>query len=186
MGQISHKERERAGNLAAMHFVETFLSLEKIQTIALFSSFGHEISTVPLAKKLESRAVQVVYPKISSATKTLSFFDGKPSVPGHYGIEEPDARSSAQVDINDIDAFVVPGLGFSKAGGRLGKGGGYYDTTLSESCDGLKIGYCFDDQIQDNIPMTSIDVFMDWLVTPKGAFDVQSVEASTGGCHDGQ
>ena len=64
------------------------------------------------------------------------------------------------------DLVLVPGLGFSKDGHRLGRGGGYYDRWL-ESFEGKKIGLCFEAQLLQELPTESHDVVMDLVITEK-------------------
>ena len=55
----------------------------------------------------------------------------------------------------------MPGLGFTKAGDRLGRGKGYYDTYLSQ-CEvrgfkPLTIALAFNEQICEAIPVEDTD-----------------------------
>ena len=177
LAEIAIHKRDEAAFLAAEAFMDEVFNLEMFKTVALFSSFGREISTLPLLKKLESRKVKVVYPKISKVTKALEFYQGCPVVRGSLGVDEPDPRLSQKVECSGIELFVVPGLGFSKVGGRLGRGGGFYDRTLSKSLGAVKVGFCFEEQLVGHVPMLKEDVFMDWVVTPHRAYRAQSAEA---------
>lgn len=69
------------------------------------------------------------------------------------------------------DVLLVPGLAFSKTGERLGRGGGYYDRYL-ESYQGIKIGLCYENQIQPVIPVDVHDQKMDWVVTDESLYSV--------------
>ena len=60
--------------------------------------------------------------------------------------------------------IIVPGLGFSKEGIRLGRGKGFYDRYLEDKSV-IKIGISFEMQIVDFIPTDSHDVKMDFIVT---------------------
>ncbi len=65
-----------------------------------------------------------------------------------------------------LDAVLVPGLGFSPDGARIGYGGGYYDrflATLRE--DALRIGVCYECQVRDRLPTEQHDVPMTHLIT---------------------
>src|SRR5262249_32625738 len=85
--------------------------------------------------------------------------------PGRLGVREP-ANSSEMVALEGIDLFVVPGLGFSKDGKRLGRGGGYYDSTLKAArASSRRIALAFSDQMIDDVPANSNDVRMDLIVT---------------------
>jgi len=62
------------------------------------------------------------------------------------------------------DLIVLPGLAFSRTGDRLGRGKGFYDKYLS-NYRGVKIGVCFSDQLEDEIPTESHDIVLDYIVT---------------------
>jgi len=70
------------------------------------------------------------------------------------------------------DILVVPLLAFTRAGGRLGYGGGYYDRTLEALRNGgkpLVVGYAFGAQEVDALPLSPLDQPLDWVVTERGA-----------------
>src|SRR5690606_3599100 len=52
---------------------------------------------------------------------------GLPMRTGAYGIPEPEGTPAC-----DPDIVLVPTLGYTQDGDRLGYGGGYYDRTLAE------------------------------------------------------
>lgn len=64
------------------------------------------------------------------------------------------------------DIVLVPGLGFTKEGHRLGRGGGYYDRWL-ESFKGKKIGLCFEQQLLQTLPTEQHDIKVHAVVTQK-------------------
>ncbi len=70
----------------------------------------------------------------------------------------------------------VPGLLFSYRGGRLGRGGGFYDRFLSRSDaitkDTRLIGICHDNQIVETIPMEAHDQKVQALLTESGIMPV--------------
>jgi 5-formyltetrahydrofolate cyclo-ligase len=63
--------------------------------------------------------------------------------------------------------LLIPGIGFSEQGGRLGRGKGFYDKYL-ENFKGLKIGVTYEALIAPTVPMDVHDRYMDWIVTEKG------------------
>lgn len=75
-----------------------------------------------------------------------------------------------------LDLVVMPGLGFDRMGGRLGRGGGYYDKLLSQiraRCQErgwrppLLVALAFDAQVLDSpVPRDPHDMPIDVLVTP--------------------
>ena len=69
-----------------------------------------------------------------------------------------------------IATWLVPGVGFTLAGDRLGFGGGYYDKWLSD-CDGhvevercRKIGVCFKCQLMEALPVEPHDIRLDEII----------------------
>jgi 5-formyltetrahydrofolate cyclo-ligase len=68
-----------------------------------------------------------------------------------------------------LDVVLVPGVAFDATGGRLGRGGGFYDRFLTQIRDQLGVtiaGVCFDEQIVDSVPMHAHDVRVGMILTP--------------------
>ena len=65
---------------------------------------------------------------------------------------------------------MLPGLGFTIEGDRLGRGKGYYDTYLQKCRDkGFNpktIGLAYREQMCDNIPVTETDQKLDFVLSP--------------------
>ena len=86
-----------------------------------------------------------------------------------YDIREPRNDISREVDPQDIDIVIVPGVVFDLHGGRYGYGGGYYDRFLLTVKPGTKkIAIAFDMQVIKKIPFTHSDVRIDSLITESG------------------
>jgi 5-formyltetrahydrofolate cyclo-ligase len=76
------------------------------------------------------------------------------------------APVSPAVEAGSIDLAVVPGVAFDPTGGRLGRGGGFYDRYLARlraSCG--RIGVCFDRQVVAALPRESHDERVDRVLT---------------------
>lgn len=84
--------------------------------------------------------------------------------PGQFGILEPTADCLI-FDLKQLDLALVPGVGFSLDGGRLGRGKGYYDRLLAE-VTGCKCGVAFDCQVTAAFPLEPHDIRVNCLVTP--------------------
>lgn len=100
-----------------------------------------------------------------------------------FGIREPKQsykngtpRRDALTDPEGLDVLVMPGLAFDRSGGRLGRGGGYYDSFIAK-CRAraselgrpapLLVALAFQAQMVDNIPMMDHDEKVDVLVTSR-------------------
>ena len=90
-------------------------------------------------------------------------------VRGPFGVIEPPLESTALADLTALDAIFIPGLAFSKDGGRLGFGGGWYDRLLARIPDKtIKIGVCWNELLIDSVPMDTLDVRVDGILTEAG------------------
>jgi len=96
---------------------------------------------------------------------------------GAFGVLEP--RSGAPLATpGSIDAWICPGLAFDRAGGRLGRGLGYYDRALAASRpDAMKVGVCFTSQIVPTTFPEAHDVRMDLLISEHGPLNVSVAPA---------
>ena len=85
-------------------------------------------------------------------------------VPGAYNIPEPVV--SDDEGAGKITLAIVPCVSASRDGRRLGHGGGYYDRFL-ENSNIFKLCICFEELINDNIPVSEFDVRMNAVFTEK-------------------
>ena len=83
---------------------------------------------------------------------------------GAFGILEP---SGELVGVDTLDQVLTPGLAFTRDGGRLGMGGGFYDRTLN-GYGGRVIGVAYEEEVLETIPSGAHDRRVDSLVSPSG------------------
>ena len=90
-------------------------------------------------------------------------------------IFQPDS-SQPLCNPDQIAALLVPGLAFTKEGGRLGRGAGFYDRFLSHYPNALRIGIAFEEQIESTLPLEAHDLSVDILLTDNGIYRTNSYE----------
>ncbi|AZQ62793.1 5-formyltetrahydrofolate cyclo-ligase [Flammeovirga pectinis] len=66
--------------------------------------------------------------------------------------------------MGNFDHVLVPGVAFSSNLGRMGYGGGYYDTFLSTKKNVKKWGIGYSFQMNENLPLEEHDVKMNALI----------------------
>ncbi len=141
---------------------------QKARTVALYAPIRGEVPTRDILIAALQDDKIVCYPLSHVHGRILSFRAIKSESelePGRLGVREP-TNASELIPVDQIDLFVVPGLGFSKGGKRLGRGGGYYDATLRAAiARSRRVGLAFNDQIVEALPTTADDVDMDLVVT---------------------
>ncbi|HOB19839.1 MAG TPA: 5-formyltetrahydrofolate cyclo-ligase [Candidatus Atribacteria bacterium] len=136
----------------------------------VYASIGSEVRTLDLISRalLDNKILTV--PLCMTSTRDL-----KPCritglddlAAGTFGIPEP-VMSCEEVDVNELDIVIVPGVAFDTRLNRLGHGAGYYDRFLARlSINTLKIGLAYDFQVVDSLPVESHDISLDMLITDK-------------------
>jgi 5-formyltetrahydrofolate cyclo-ligase len=91
-------------------------------------------------------------------------------VVGKWKIMQPPQERLSEADRlvepDELDVIVVPGVAFSRRGGRMGNGQGYYDRLLVRTrADCPLVGLCYECQLFDELIVAPHDVFMDLVVT---------------------
>ena len=81
-----------------------------------------------------------------------------------FGVLAP-RESCAAHPGKQLDLTLVPGLGFTENGWRLGRGKGHYDRMLPR-VGGAKCGICFDGQVVAEMPAEPHDIRLDCILTP--------------------
>lgn len=77
----------------------------------------------------------------------------KDFVKGPLEIMQPDTERAREVELQDIDVVIVPGLAFDRKKNRLGRGKGFYDRFLRKLDKKTgRVGVAFDFQLIPSIP----------------------------------
>ena len=124
-----------------------------------------EIDPLPAMAAAAAHGV-VGVPVIAGPGMALKFARWMPNIElaeGMFGALIP-----AEPEYFEPQLVIVPLVAFDARGGRLGYGGGYFDRTL-EMLRGrrptLAIGFAFDEQETDALPLEPTDQLLDMLVT---------------------
>jgi 5-formyltetrahydrofolate cyclo-ligase len=111
----------------AINHLRSLLSGMAPGTVALYSAQGTELDLTPLAEELWRAGQTVCLPRVVYRGHPLTFNIWQP-----YAELEPDALGIPAATGEEItpSVIIMPMLGYSRSGYRLGSGGGYYDHTL--------------------------------------------------------
>ena len=91
-----------------------------------------------------------------------------------WSLREPPA-DAPRIDPAAVEAVLVPGVAFDRAGRRLGRGGGFYDRLLARLPEkALRIGLFFSPQELAEICEESHDLRLDMIVTERESIFVRS------------
>lgn len=97
-------------------------------------------------------------------------------VVGKWNILEPPrdlwGNPEKEVQPEDLDLVMVPGVGFDRQGGRMGNGQGYYDRLMDKVRTDCKlIALCYECQLFDQILTAPHDIYMDKVVTENSVYE---------------
>ncbi|MCQ1945532.1 5-formyltetrahydrofolate cyclo-ligase [Arthrobacter sp. zg-Y1116] len=145
-------------------------------TVAGYLSVGNEPGMDALLPGLVRAGYRVVVP-VCEPEWQLSWADWTPEtelVPGlHASLLEPAGQRYAASDLPELGLVLVPALAADAAGGRMGKGGGYYDRFLAKlRADGnpaAAVAVVFEHEYvpADSFETTPLDAAVDAVLTPE-------------------
>lgn len=153
---------------------------KEAKTVALFLSFGSEVSTEGLIYDALNKGKNTVIPVCQNNFKLLfsRYTPETPLITTKMGLKEIAPAAIDPVDTSTIDFCLVPGLAFDMHGHRIGYGAGYYDRflpTLSSNC--FIMACAFDVQVYHDgiLPQNDTDYPLDYLITEKNLYRFFSV-----------
>ena len=140
------------------------------KTIGITLSMENEVNTYPIIEKAWEEGKKVVVPKCNKETRMMSFrqisnFDQLETV--YMNLREPIPALTEEVNADEIDLQIVPGVAYTERGERIGYGGGYYDRYLVHyKGKTLSLAYSF--QMVEHIPVEPFDKNVEKIITEKG------------------
>jgi 5-formyltetrahydrofolate cyclo-ligase len=161
----------QAKSLMAAGFMAASPEFAAARVVMLYLSSPQEMDTAPLALRCWQSGKTVVVPKVSwdqrrmlpveITTLQANITTSRP------GVREP--VGGRPMPVNLIDLVIVPGLGFSNDGHRIGRGMGFYDRFLAQAnFIGVSCGMGFEEQIVAALPVLDHDVPLSMLCTDRG------------------
>jgi len=180
-GEIRRRLRERLAamsdddrhtkSLSACSFVAGTADFVTARVIMLYLSTSAEVDTAPLALRAWQDGKTVVVPKVSWDQRRMLPVEITTLSTGltttGTGVREPIA--GAPIPLNLIDMVIVPGLGFTTDGHRIGRGMGFYDRFLAQDeFIGVSCGLAFEEQIVPALPVLDHDISLSMLATDRG------------------
>lgn len=130
-----------------------------------YISVRNEAGTEMLLRELWNRKIQAAVPRVRGKEMDFYYISGMEDLePGAMGIPEP--REGCRKAAEPGAPVIVPGVAFGQDFSRLGYGGGYYDRFFEREPEHLKIGMCYEFQLETELPSERFDVKMDAIITP--------------------
>lgn len=141
------------------------------KSVAGFMAFGHEPDVTGFLAAWLAAGGALYLPVFDRTTGVYGLTAvtdlSAQLVTGHYNIREPLPelpKIHPPYSKDQVNAWLIPGVAFTRDGRRLGRGAGFYDRLLA-GADGVKIGVANNCQIVETMPVSPHDIRMDMLVT---------------------
>ena len=130
--------------------------------IGAYYPIGSEVLTQDIMQEILSSGKELFLPKVIGETMEFrKITDFSCLEKGNFDIMEP--KDDCPVD-NNLDLLLVPTVGISQEGVRLGYGHGFYDKFLDENKIET-ISLIYEKQVIKKIPRSEHDVLMNWILT---------------------
>jgi len=142
------------------------------QKIGAYYPIGSEVHTQDIIQEALSEGKQVFLPKVIGKNiefRKIESFSNLET--GSFDIMEP--RDECPKD-NKLDVILVPTVGITPKGVRLGYGHGFYDRFLAENKIET-ISLTLEKQIVRSIPRSDHDVIIDWIVSEDRMIDTSKI-----------
>ncbi len=154
---LSHKNEK---DLRIVDFLKNFTNQKK--NILIYNPLPDEPNISILQELFQS--VTFLLPKIiSSKRRELGF------VP-FESLSNEEIHPDNYIPIELVDVFILPALGFSKNGFRLGRGGGYFDRSLENINRNKIIGVSYYEVFPIDFPVERHDLQVGSVVTDRECF----------------
>ncbi|MDR3271745.1 MAG: 5-formyltetrahydrofolate cyclo-ligase [Peptococcaceae bacterium] len=130
--RLSAAERSDKSRLIQERII-ALAEYREARSVLLFLNFRTEVETTALAEDVLARGKILVIPRctVQCAFIPAIVRDLTQDVAlGTWGIREPRAETTEEIDPRQIDLAIVPGVAFDMYGRRVGYGAGYYDRFL--------------------------------------------------------
>lgn len=168
------KHAESAAVADKLYAREQFMESERI---SVYMSMPNEIDTYHIMTRIFELNKKCFIPHymglVMKMVELTSMSDYESLMITSWNIKQPaddDIRQDA-LETGGLDLIVVPGLGFTREGARLGRGKGYYDSYIKK-CKMLgpkspvTVALAFSVQMCESVPISDHDMIIDHVLFP--------------------
>jgi 5-formyltetrahydrofolate cyclo-ligase len=144
-------------------------------TVCAYVPVGAEPGSIDMLDMLLRRSVRVLLPIARTAADDTPLplgwgeYRRGELTRGRWGLLEPAEPHLPASALAEAGAILVPALAVDRSGVRLGRGGGFYDRSLTgRNTDARLIAVVRDEELVDELPAEPHDVRMTHALTPHG------------------
>ncbi|XP_072942326.1 5-formyltetrahydrofolate cyclo-ligase [Epargyreus clarus] len=141
--------------------------------ISLFMSTDQEVDTGPMIAHIKARGGSAFVPQYAGGKmRMLKLETGdEDNMPlTRHGIAQHSKEQQREDALDQgLDLIIAPGVAFTRNGGRVGHGGGYYDKYIANLRENPEtapkiLAVAFSCQVLDEVPMDELDQRIDGVI----------------------
>ena len=173
--KIIFKRKKKYFEISSRFFDPLIILLKKKNQfskniLSLYYPSNHEVNILILFKLIKKMNIKTLLP-VTKSNNQMNFVEWKfldPLKVNKFGMLEPVLQSKIIVP----NLMLVPLLAFDNNNNRLGYGKGFYDRFLNKFLKIKKnittIGVAFSFQKYNKLPVSNLDIKLDYILTEKG------------------
>lgn len=148
-------------------------SYKRAKKVFIYIGFGSEINTKSLIEIMLREGKEVFVPKVLEEEMiALKITSLNNLIESKFKILEPVGEKS-DIDGEEFDLIIMPGVAFDRSGNRIGYGKGYYDKYLKDiKSDIKKIALAYELQLIEEIETEEHDLKVDSIITENEIIDI--------------
>lgn len=166
------EQQRKEGSQRVADILFSLPEWNEAHAIGITISLPHEVQTELIISRGWEEGKQIAVPRVKKGTTQMTFYEIHSfSVleDTFFGLREPKPSECRQIDGQELDLLLVPGVAFDQKGNRLGYGGGYYDRFL-HSYKGKTIALAYSQQLVESVPTDERDERVQMIVTERGVY----------------
>jgi len=162
------KEEKERRNARIREKLFSYDRFKKANVIMSYVSKSYEVDTWEIIKRSLEMGKKVAVPFILKEERLIFpalILDPGELTPGPFGVYQPPPDNLRQLNLNQIEIILVPGLAFDNQGNRLGHGQGYFDRFLKKiPCNIHTVGLAYEFQVLNALPFSPEDIPVSTLI----------------------
>ena len=175
--KLMSEELKRNESLLITNKLQNLAVYQQSSRISVYLSMPSEVDTTMILNDIFSHNKNCYVPLYNNdemkmvRLRDIEDYNSLPLT--SWNIKQPNENENRETAIESggLDLIILPGLGFTKDGLRIGRGKGYYDNYLMKHCERIgkkpfTIGLAFSAQVCSEIPCTETDVKLDMILHP--------------------
>jgi 5-formyltetrahydrofolate cyclo-ligase len=141
-----------------------------IKLLSLYYPSNFEVNILNIFQLIKKKNIKTLLP-VNKKNNEMNFVEWRNLDPlnvNSFGMLEPSVKKKPQIP----DLMLVPLLAFDRQNNRIGYGMGFYDKFLNKFLKKRKkiltIGVAFSFQKYNKLPVSNLDIKLDYILTEKG------------------